>query len=189
MLRGAGSWMLAAVFLLGAGSVQADFVDDMETGDPPVRWSPDNSIISAETSNVYDGNQSLRVENLGGQIVGAAYSTGGDPKYFPVTGGAEYTFTYAYYGIGTAVYHGVYVFNTDGAQVWGTADFGWTNNAWDTYTYTATMPADADYGYMGLFPVGEGTTAIFDNISFVPEPASMILLGLGGVACLRRRRR
>jgi hypothetical protein len=28
----------------------------------------------------------------------------------------------------------------------------------------------------------------FDNLSYVPEPASLALLGLGGLAVLRRRR-
>ena len=174
MFKGTKTWMLVAVAgsLLIAGSVRADFVDDMETGDPPARWVGDTAIISAETENVYAGNQSLRIENKGGQITGAAFSVA-DPRYFAVTPGVEYTLTYWYFGIDTSVYHGIYVFNVDGQPVWSTADFGWTENAWATYTYSATMPADADHGYMGFFPTKPQSTAIIDDVSFVGPDVAM----------------
>jgi len=145
---------------------------NMELGTPPEGWSPSGAILSAETSNVYEGSQSLRIENLGGQITGAAYSTGGNPVYFPIEGGADYDFTFAYYGIDTSVYFGLYLYNPSGSHVGGTADFGWVQNAWDTYSYSFTAPADATYGYLGFFPTVGASTAIIDDVRLVKSGGS-----------------
>lgn len=59
-----------------------------------------------------------------------------------------------------------------------------------------TVPADG-YGamsYIGLFQVGNfatGTsnTVVFDDLKIVPEPSTMILLGVGSVMSVMRRRR
>ena len=146
---------------------------NMELGSPPVAWSPSGATLTAETTNVYEGNQSLRIENLGGQITGAAYSTGGDPVYFPIEGGVQYDFTFAYYGIDTSVYYGLYLFNSSGEPVAGTtADFGWTQNVWNTYSHSITTAADASYGYMGFFPSVAGSTVIIDDVRLVKSGGS-----------------
>ena len=132
MLRGKKLVVMFAVLAVSVCSAQANFVDDMEAGIG--NWSPDTSNLSVETVNLAPGGgaQALRIENLGGQIVGAAYSTDYPGTYFPVSPDTDYTFSFDYYGYDTSVYFGLYIFDDEGSTGGGTADFGWTSNAWST---------------------------------------------------------
>jgi hypothetical protein len=68
-----------------------------------------------------------------------------------------------------------------------------TNNAANTisYTYTDSAPQTGSYfGYFTSFSNGGNTMTVnYDNLSVTPEPATMSLLVLGGLAALRRRMR
>jgi hypothetical protein len=87
--------------------------------------------------------------------------------------------------------------NTIGTQVF----FGWNGpgyamwapqvaltTGWATYTYTTPFPAmgRAVSADIFLYQKGAGTMTI-DNVSFVPEPVTMLLLGIGGLLLRRRK--
>ncbi len=64
-------------------------------------------------------------------------------------------------------------------------------SAYTPWSITDVVPAGADsvravYAIQS-FGAGPNQIVYVDDISFVPEPASMALLGLGGLAMLRRR--
>lgn len=57
---------------------------------------------------------------------------------------------------------------------------------WNNYEFTVTLDAAATG--VKLVPVwGDGGSYGFDNLSVVPEPATMALLGLGGLLLRRRK--
>lgn len=76
-------------------------------------------------------------------------------------------------------------------------DMDWANNQYDIYVDGALLIADAGMRQTDQTKTGSfrmlGTDyssgyAMVDNITVVPEPATMLLLGLGSLAALRKRK-
>ena len=61
-----------------------------------------------------------------------------------------------------------------------------TASTWTEWSYT--LPADEDFS-ISYVAIQTRLYSAVDNINAVPEPATMGLLTLGGVLCLRRRKR
>ncbi len=61
-----------------------------------------------------------------------------------------------------------------------------SGQGWQTVTLTTTE--DYNY-YVPRFEVGTGTLVDNVSLSIIPEPATMSLLGIGGLMAIRRRRR
>jgi hypothetical protein len=85
--------------------------------------------------------------------------------------------------VGTEVFFG---WNGPGYAVWAPQTALTTE--WATYTYTAPFPAggQAVSGDIFLYQKGAGTMTI-DNVSLVPEPATLGLLAIGGLLLRRRK--
>jgi hypothetical protein len=95
--------------------------------------------------------------------------------------------------------------NTNGPGEWTTIRITSDDTVWNVYrdndqSVQATLPIVGNHGPYGLYQFalyGTQPSAVFDLDHFrwtnqgalvIPEPATMALLGLGGLAALRRRR-
>jgi len=66
----------------------------------------------------------------------------------------------------------------------------YVNGAWSASVTYPNIIADFKFNAVGLIAsYNSGETFTYDNVSVVPEPATMSLLAIGGLALIRRRRR
>jgi len=64
-----------------------------------------------------------------------------------------------------------------------------TVGAWTQIQYAGTAPADAEFMQIALEVRGDGSAVYFDEISVIPEPASILLVGMGiAMVTLARRK-
>lgn len=81
---------------------------------------------------------------------------------------------------------------TNPDDVWsGTFTASLTNTGTLNFTFTGLAQTNVWMGYPGTFPLGtafQNVPGPGGSITIIPAPAGIALLGLGGVAALRRRR-
>lgn len=134
------------------------------------RFVGNNSAISGTSDNSFYGPFGVFI-NFSSDMTAASL------QYWDTSGPASP------FGGGIAV-----VALLDGVEVgsfFGNGVAGTQTNSWFNIVATDGMAFDEIRALgFGFFP-----EAVVDNISFVPAPGSLALLGLGGAAALRRRRR
>jgi hypothetical protein len=159
-----------------------------ETGDLTGWWTsfPDaTTTATIETWNVDSGTYAVDYVCQGNS---------GDTKLgqsITITAGNTYTVNAMYDatnwgGLGVAVNY------YDSS--WSYLNYSWlpiytgngTDTGWTSFSGTFTPVAGAAYADVTLNTWGWATTYV-DNVSVTPEPATMVLLGIGGLVALRRK--
>jgi hypothetical protein len=151
--------------------------------------SPDGVLHNADTTSA--GNANMGQGKLAGAIPGATYTGNVMFKETVVTTG----------GAWAGATFGVEFYDASNNWLSGTYWNFWATNNWTPYSVSAVAPATAasvqlkldswvggvDFDDEGL-PIATGDVTLYvDNATLTPEPATMVLLGIGGLVALRRK--
>lgn len=180
--------MLLVVVL--AVSAQANLLTNggFETGDLTGWWTylpgDPNQTVTIDAGTVYEGSYSAKMwSNTSGNWaeLGQAIDIGEN---------VDYTFSLAYNVSSDTNSVGYYLEYQDANWSWlggewmGLAD---TGGSWLTSSMNYTTVAGTAHLIVKL-EAGDTTTAYYDDVVLIPEPATIALLALGGLRLLRRRK-
>ncbi|MCK4914059.1 MAG: PEP-CTERM sorting domain-containing protein [Planctomycetes bacterium] len=154
------------------------------------RWTLSGAVGYEGWANREEGTRGAALKTWDGDTGDARYEDIG------VVAGTEYVYTL--WGLSDpGAIAGSYYMEVewyDGATLLGSdildITAGLTDADWTQFSLTATAMAGSDTACITFGGVGVNVIGKFDDASFseVPEPATMALLGLGGLALLRRKR-
>ncbi len=146
-----------------------------------------NQSATIEAVGGYDGSPDAVLVNL----AGANDKLG--TNWFSITGGVTYTASFAFEeaatgGANTNV--GLEFFDSGGNWIAGSYSNLWdTGGSWTTYSLTPIVAPSTAVSAQVLIVdwLGGTVTTHVDNVVVTPEPATMVLLGIGGLVALRRK--
>jgi hypothetical protein len=184
-------WMMVLVFSIGVGA-QANLLTngDFNTGDLTGWWTwvPDSATqsITVQSAVTYDSTPNVLM----------ASATDGNwqelGQSFVCTPGTTYKLDFVYNSTGW-LGAGINLKYMDSG--WGYINYEWISllssssegsGTWTPFSYTFTTPAGTGLTEV-KFTMGGWGNLYVDNVNVVPEPATLVLLGLGGLTLLRKR--
>jgi hypothetical protein len=165
-----------------ASTVQANLITngDMEVIDSgtglPASWYVGNGAISTSTDTPSGTGHSMQVyDNAGGVYYAHVYQVG-----IAVEPG-DYELSFSYKGDSPRFWFASSAYATLGAN---NLDASAT---WTDYSTTLTVPEGVTSAMLFLYAAPAFGFVAFDNVALVPEPCTMVLMGLGGLMFIRKK--
>ena len=187
---------LLAMVISNVEAVEFFPLGDMETGAAVPEyfsgspWYPSGSDLTASTSSdTPDASlQSLRVLNTSASAYGV-YAIGKTDHTVPTPLPREMSISFDYKGAISFKLDEVYI--AGGSSDLFFKSFNDDTTTWESYSRDFTISAGVNRIGVRVYDANHLDSDAVDNLSItaIPEPATMTLLGIGGLALLLRRRR